>query len=234
MSEERVFSVIEKMADYFKNDDDEVLTIVIDAVNAAYNVGKGDGTSAGLEAAAKLVETYLKTSEQMADRTHINHVTRGDLAAISHVQAEDIAADIRALKTSEARADGSERDCSVVPGQRSEEPGSPSGEANRYHQALGAKWMCEAIVKWLRTPLPGTLCEDQERDERIADSLVRRWEDKSFWRPRSNAEPAGGERGAGVCKRCGGGGTTEVDRITPWKTNPCPRCGGTGKEPEVK
>ena len=38
-----------------------------------------EGFAAGLEAAAKLAETYLKTSEQMADRSHVDHVTRGDL-----------------------------------------------------------------------------------------------------------------------------------------------------------
>lgn len=51
-----------------------------------------------IEAAAKIADQRLKTAEQMADRSHVDRVTRGDLAAHCHVQAEDIAADIRALR----------------------------------------------------------------------------------------------------------------------------------------
>ena len=35
------------------------------------------------------------------------------------------------------------------------------------------------------------------------------------------------------CARCHGHGATEADEITPWKTNPCPRCDGSGFEPDL-
>ena len=51
-------------------------------------------------------------------------------------------------------------------------PACRPDDANRYHQRLGAKWMCEALVRWLRTS--GLAC---------AADIERRWEDDAFWRP---------------------------------------------------
>lgn len=55
---------------------------------------------------------------------------------------------------------------------------SGAEDANRYHQALGAKWMVEAIVRHMRT----TYQLDAE-DTALAKELERKWEDKGFWRP---------------------------------------------------
>lgn len=53
------------------------------------------------------------------------------------------------------------------------------GQASRgYHQRLGAKWMCDAIVRWLRTTFV------QNRNAQwLASDLERKWEDEDFWRP---------------------------------------------------
>jgi rubrerythrin len=61
---------------------------------------------------------------------------------------------------------------------------------------------------------------ERERDEALAKADAI-----------DEAEPAGGERGAGVCPRCEGYGYSWKEREPE---NLCPRCGGTGKEPEVK
>lgn len=47
-------------------------------------------------------------------------------------------------------------------------------EANNYHQSLGAKWMCEAIVS------------KYAPDEReFVHAFARKWQDASFWRPKT-------------------------------------------------
>ena len=47
---------------------------------------------------------------------------------------------------------------------------------NEYHQSLGAKWMCEAIVS------------KYAPDEReFVHAFARKWEDASFWRPKTSA-----------------------------------------------
>jgi hypothetical protein len=57
-------------------------------------------------------------------------------------------------------------------------------DANRYHQTLGAKWMCDAIVNWCRTVLR------LNRSARaFADDIQSRWQDESFWRPVTPATP---------------------------------------------
>jgi hypothetical protein len=58
------------------------------------------------------------------------------------------------------------------------DPSWASGDANRYQQSLGAKWMCEAIVKFLRssTKLDWSA-------QRLARMVDRKWEDLGFWRP---------------------------------------------------
>jgi hypothetical protein len=49
--------------------------------------------------------------------------------------------------------------------------------ANRYHQTLGAKWMCEAIVRRCRTEL-----RLNRNAQAFADDIERRWAEESFWR----------------------------------------------------
>jgi hypothetical protein len=197
------------------------------------------GFAEGLEAAAKRCD--VNAEEWLSKSNIADDPERFDM---KYEAAAADAASIRALKTSEVHSSTTRDESSTpldglvatsLPAEAPSRAGTPSGEANHYHQSLGAKWMCEAIVRWLRTPVPGTLCEDQERDERIADSLVRRWEDERFWRPRVNAEPAGVEHGAGVCPECGGsGGLYEYINKTPFRMK-CPRCVATGKESgEVK
>lgn len=44
-------------------------------------------------------------------------------------------------------------------------------DALRYHKALGATWMCEAIVSDLRAGW----------DDQTASYFVRKWEDRSYW-----------------------------------------------------
>lgn len=55
-------------------------------------------------------------------------------------------------------------------------------EANTYHQRLGAKWMCEAIVRDIRLAPVKTLGRSE-----TADYYERKWEDASFWRPKTSA-----------------------------------------------
>lgn len=50
--------------------------------------------------------------------------------------------------------------------------------ANRYHQTLGAKWMCEAFVREMTT----TYRLNRHAQE-FARHLERKWEDESYWRP---------------------------------------------------
>lgn len=52
-----------------------------------------------------------------------------------------------------------------------------SPDANRYHQALGAKWMCEAIVRWCRTTL-----RQNRNAQSFADDIELKWADDAFWR----------------------------------------------------
>ena len=44
-------------------------------------------------------------------------------------------------------------------------------DANRYHQALGAKWMNEAIVSDLRSAW----------DDQTASYFEHKWEDRDYW-----------------------------------------------------
>ena len=47
---------------------------------------------------------------------------------------------------------------------------------NEYHQSLGAKWMCEAIAR------------EYAPDEReFVHAFARKWQDPSFWRPKTSA-----------------------------------------------
>ena len=54
------------------------------------------------------------------------------------------------------------------------------GDANRYHQTLGAKWMCEAIVR----EMPGAFRSRNAQE--FAAYIERRWEDPHYWRPKSS------------------------------------------------
>ena len=174
-----------------------------------------EGFAAGLEAAAKLAETYLKTSEQMADRSHVDHVTRGDLAANSHVQAEDIAADIRALKTSESQG------VAKPTSRENTEGSSRAAEAPK----RGASTITSD--EYFRNPTTAFMLADRtQQPVHVQEYGVTR----IIINP-ALAEPAGGERGAGVCKDCEGDGGGHGP--PPWAKRG-PRCGGTGKEPEVK
>ena len=65
-------------------------------------------------------------------------------------------------------------------------PAEPEGKpdwadwmaTNEYHQSLGAKWMCEAIVS------------KYAPDEReFVHAFARKWEDPSFWRPKTEPAP---------------------------------------------
>ena len=49
-------------------------------------------------------------------------------------------------------------------------------DANRYHQALGAKWMCEAIVRFLRSTT-----RPYWSAHRLASMIEPRWQDSDFW-----------------------------------------------------
>jgi hypothetical protein len=53
-------------------------------------------------------------------------------------------------------------------------------EANRYHQTLGAKWMCDAIVLWCRTTL-----RLNRNAQAFANDVQSKWQDESFWRPKA-------------------------------------------------
>ena len=53
---------------------------------------------------------------------------------------------------------------------------------NEYHQSLGAKWMCEAIVRKCETTFALNRSAQQ-----FATMFARKWEAPSFWRP---TEPA--------------------------------------------
>lgn len=54
------------------------------------------------------------------------------------------------------------------------------GDANRYHQSLGAKWMCEAIVREMRT----RFAQNRSAQE-FASHVERKWEEAGYWRPKS-------------------------------------------------
>jgi len=51
-------------------------------------------------------------------------------------------------------------------------------DANRYHQSLGAKWMCEAIVREMKT----TFAQNANARE-FGHHIARKWEDTGYWRP---------------------------------------------------
>ncbi len=59
-------------------------------------------------------------------------------------------------------------------------------DANRYHQSLGAKWMCEAIIREQRTKF-----RENRNAQEFADDLERRWEDEDFWRPKQESHERG-------------------------------------------
>jgi hypothetical protein len=50
-------------------------------------------------------------------------------------------------------------------------------EANRYHQALGAKWMCEAFVR----EVEATYSQNRHARE-WSEHLKDKWQDSSYWR----------------------------------------------------
>ena len=56
-------------------------------------------------------------------------------------------------------------------------------EANRYHQSLGARWMCEAIAREART----TFRLNRNFVE-LARELADKWSDLAYWRPDAPAE----------------------------------------------
>ena len=51
-------------------------------------------------------------------------------------------------------------------------------DANRFHQALGARWMVEAIVRECRT-----VYRLNRNAQQFANDLEGRWQDEAFWRP---------------------------------------------------
>jgi hypothetical protein len=55
--------------------------------------------------------------------------------------------------------------------------------ANRYHQTLGAKWMCEAIVREMET-----VFEKNTNAVEFGRHIWRKWEDDSYWRPGEKQE----------------------------------------------
>ncbi len=78
-------------------------------------------------------------------------------------------------------------------------PSDDPSTANHYHQSLGAKWMCEALVREMRSAFA------QNRNaQNFAEHIARKWEDNAYWRPT-------------VCARCGNDG------------NPCSMCGAAGQ-----
>jgi hypothetical protein len=50
--------------------------------------------------------------------------------------------------------------------------------ANRYHQALGAKWMCEAIVREMTTGFALNASA-----QAFALHVAQKWRDGAYWRP---------------------------------------------------
>ena len=78
-----------------------------------------------------------------------------------------------------------------------------AADANRYHQRLGAKWMCEAIVREINGAF------SQNRHARaFAEHIARKWEVVSYWRP--GAAPEAAEPDA-KCVTTGDGGCEGSD-----------------------
>jgi hypothetical protein len=50
--------------------------------------------------------------------------------------------------------------------------------ANRYHQTLGAKWMCEAIEREMATRFA-----QNANAQEFARHVRQKWMDKAYWRP---------------------------------------------------
>ena len=60
-------------------------------------------------------------------------------------------------------------------------------DANRYHQSLGAKWMCEAIVREM-----GGAFSQNRHARAFAEHIARKWSEAGYWRPGAALSPGVG------------------------------------------